>query len=491
MEKHDAESIQTRWALLRFSIIGPLLSAPPDKGELQQRLQQLSRQSWKHPITSCPVSYGASTIERWYYKAKDAADPVAALRPRQRKDAGRSRELSDAAKQALQAQYQAHKSWSYQLHADNLKALCQQRPELGEAPSYSTIRRYMKAQGLTKRPRVRRKETAGTLAAEQRLASLEVRSYEVDHVHGLWHLDFHHGSLQILTPDGQWHKPLLLAVMDDRSRVVCHAQWYLDETTESLVHGFVQAIQKRALPRALMSDNGSAMTSDEFTQGLSRLGILHQTTLPYSPYQNGKQEFFWTNIEGRLLPMLEGEPELTLELLNRATQAWLEREYHHRIHSELKCTPTERYLEGPCVGRPGPDSQTLRQAFRQQVKRKQRRSDGTLSLNGQRFEIPARYRHLEQVFVQYARWDLTRVDLVNALDGTVLCRLYPLNKAANASGKRRTLEPSDNNSGAQPTPQGIAPLLKQLMADYAATGLPPAYIPTNDMKPAHHQEENQ
>jgi hypothetical protein len=25
---------------------------------------------------------------------------------------------------------------------------------------------------------------------------------------------------------------------------------------------------------------------------------------------------------------------------------------------------------------------------------------------------------------------------------------------------------------------GIAPLLKQMMADYAATGLPPAYLPT-------------
>jgi hypothetical protein len=27
------------------------------------------------------------------------------------------------------------------------------------------------------------------------------------------------------------------------------------------------------------------MTAAEITQGLTRLGILHQTTLPYSPYQ--------------------------------------------------------------------------------------------------------------------------------------------------------------------------------------------------------------
>ena len=47
--------------------------------------------------------------------------------------------------------------------------------------------------------------------------------------------------------------------------------------------------------------------------------VLTLKGLPYSPQQNGKQENFWTRVEGRLMPMLEGEPELTLELLNRAT----------------------------------------------------------------------------------------------------------------------------------------------------------------------------
>ncbi len=40
------------------------------------------------------------------------------------------------------------------------------------------------------------------------------------------------------------HKALLLAIMDDRSRLVCHAQWYMDETVETLVHGLMQALQK-------------------------------------------------------------------------------------------------------------------------------------------------------------------------------------------------------------------------------------------------------
>ena len=492
MTTPEIASRQDRWARLRFAIIGPLLASPPCKGQLQSTLIRLAQQQWLHPISVLPVRFGLSTIERWYHQARVEFDPISALRPKRREDAGQNRVLSNEVKQALKAQYQDHKSWSYQLHTDNMVALGQQKPELGAIPSYSTLRRYMKAQGMVKQRRVVKLNTPGTQAAEKRLQTREVRSYEVDHVHSLWHLDYHHGSRKLLSPDGQWVKPMLLAIMDDRSRVICHAQWYWDETAMSLVHGFSQAIQKRQLPRALMTDNGAAMTSAEFTQGLERCAILHQTTLPYSPYQNAKQAFFWTHIEGRLLPMLEGEANLTLALLNTATQAWLEGEYHHKLHSELGCSPIQRYLDSPNMGRESPSSLQLRQAFRQQVKRRQRRSDGTISLNGKRFEIPSRYRHLEIITVQYARWDLSQISLVDPHNNNqVVCPIYPLDKSENASGKRRVLDQPSQSDDDIKTATGIAPLLQNLLAEYAATGLPPAYIPKahHSTNPTH-QEEN-
>jgi hypothetical protein len=298
----------------------------------------------------------------------------------------------------------------------------------------------------------------------------------------LWHLDFHHGSLKILGKDGEWHRPLLLAILDDHSRLVCHAQWYLDETAESLVHGFMQALQKRGLPRALMSDNGSAMISAEFTQGLERLGILHQPTLPYSPYQNAKQEVLWAQVEGRLMAMLEGESELTLSLLNEATIAWVEFEYHRKFHSEIASTPLDRYLNDKNVGRPCPDILTLRRTFCSEVKRKQRRSDGTLTLEGCRFEIPPQYRHLDVLHVRYSRWDLRSAMLIDPHHNSCLTTLYPQDKAANADSIRRTLNQADNEATHNTSPSGIAPLLKELMAEYAATGLPPAYLPKGDKR---------
>ena len=161
-----------------------------------------------------------------------------------------------------------------------------------------------------------------------------------------------------------------------------------------------------------------------------RLGIVHERTLPYSPYQNGKQEAFWGTLEGRLMKMLDGVAELTLELLNEATQAWVEIEYNRAVHRETSCSPVERFAKAPDVtARSSPSSESLRDAFRLETKRSQRRSDGTISLEGVRFEIPARYRHFREVTVRYARWDLGRVDLVDQRSGTFLAPIYPLDKS--------------------------------------------------------------
>ncbi len=468
-----------RWARLRFAIIGPLLAAPPPRGELQQKLLELSRTCWKHPVNGTDIYFSKTTIERWFYAARLAADPVATLQRQRRSDAGRARRLTALQIQAIEMQYHLHKSWTVQLHVDNLQALAEEDKALQTMPPYSTIRRYMKAQGYH-RKHLPKRDTPGARLAEQRLQKLEVRSYEADYVHSLWHADFHHGSRQILLPSGRWVTPLLLGFIDDHSRLVCHLQWYLDETAETLVHGLCQALQKRSLPRALMTDNGAAMQAEEFKSGLHTLGILHETTLPYSPYQNAKQEVFWATLEGRLMAMLEGTKDLSLDRLNEITQVWVEQEYHQSQHAEIGTTPLRRSLDSTSVGRDCPDSQILRQAFRCTVRRRQRRSDGTLSLTSKRFEIPSRYRHIEQPQVRYARWDLSSVDLIDEHTQKILCPLYPLDKSANASGQRRVLEQRDSiiSSGVSVSPtHELPPLLRKLMADYAATGQPPAYLP--------------
>lgn len=60
-------SLHDRWARLRFSIIGPLLAAPPAVGELQAALAELASKTWRPAavwdlhdralVLSCPEGY--------------------------------------------------------------------------------------------------------------------------------------------------------------------------------------------------------------------------------------------------------------------------------------------------------------------------------------------------------------------------------------------------------------------------------------------------
>jgi putative transposase len=472
---------QERWAHLRFSVIGQLLAAPPPKGALRGELQKLAARDWRHPTTGMPVRFSVSTIERWFYRAvKEQHNPVAVLRRKRRSDADRQSSMSGAVREALLAQYAAHKGWSVKLHHDNLVALAEQRPDLRPMPSYATLGRFMKANGLYKRRRVTSRQTVGAERAEARLFDREIRSYEAEYVNGLWHWDCHHGSRKVLTSRGEWQTPILFGVLDDRSRLACHLQWYLAETAENVAHGLSQAFQKRGLPRSGLSDNGSAMTASEITEGLTRLGILHQTTLPYSPYQNAKQEAFWGPLEGRLMAMLEDVPDLTLAKLNEATQAWVEHDYNRKVHSEIGAAPITRFLAGPEVTRACPDSDTLRLAFTRADHRMQRKSDGTIVIDGRRFEVPNRYRHLARVEVRYASWDLSLVHLVDERTGKALFRLFPQDKIKNASGLRRPLDPVSAEPVCVKPAAGVPPLLAKMLGEQGATGLPPAYLPKDE-----------
>ena len=466
------------WGEFRFSIIGGLLANPPKHSQLQRELEKLSNQQYLHPTKNCRVSFSLSTIERWYYKALKSDNPVQALGRKVRIDCGESRAMNSELLKHLHNQYQTYPHWSYQLHADNLAVCVEQEPELGKAPSYSTVQRRMKEHGWLKKYSSSKK-TKGQILAADRLEKLEVRSFEAEYVNALWHLDFHEGR-RVVDVNGQWHTPKVLCILDDRSRLCCHIQWYLDETADTLIHGLCQAFVKRGLPRSLMTDNGAAMVSGETENGLLKLGITHEKTLPYSPYQNAKQERFWGQLEGRLMAMLSNVKNLSLVFLNRVTQAWIEQEYNRAENEELKSSPIKQYIEVKDVSRPSPDEETFHFSFTRPDTRKQRKSDGTIKIKGVRYEIPSRFRHIQKFRVRYQSWDLSKAYLVDSRRDEKLTTIYPQDKTKNASGQRRVLEVMQESSSKTNNADSLPPLLKKIMAEYAATGLPPAYLPKNN-----------
>ena len=129
----------------------------------------------------------------------------------------------------------------------------------------------------------------------------------------------------------------------------------------------------------------------------------------------------------------------------------------------------------------------MRRALRAETTRAQRRSDGTCSVLGRRFEVPSRFRHLQRLRLRYARFDLSSVDLLDPHTEQPVAVLYPLDKQANAERGRRALGAVNDTASpaiTSTTARGaIAPLLRQLLAEYAATGVPPAYLPFDPEDP--------
>jgi putative transposase len=181
--------------------------------------------------------------------------------------------------------------------------------------------------------------------------------------------------------------------------------------------GWRRPCKKRALPRSIMSDNGAAMSAAEFTQGVrGDWGFCIKPTLPYSPYQNAKMEFLWTPVlrvaccpcwkvkrnsdTGSAEP---GDPGLGRKGISPQTPCRTERYAHCNAICKI-----------PMWGRDSPGSTGIAQRpFGARAHAKQRRSDGTISLDGKRFEVPSRYRHLEYIHLHYAQWDPGGVDMVD------------------------------------------------------------------------------
>ena len=144
-------------------------------------------------------------------------------------------------------------------------------------------------------------------------------------------------------------------------------------------------------------------------------------------------------------------------------------------------TPLERLETSSSVGRASLSIKDLRFRFTMRVRRTQRRSDGTISVEGVRFEIPSRLRALNKLTVRYRRWDLSEAWLVDQRNEDVLARVVPVDLTRNADGLRRVLEEPD----VAPAPldaddDPIPARLRELLEDYAADGLPPAFLPLDD-----------
>ena len=404
MDKELREKI----ALFRYGLISALVNQKgASRGEQELRIRQIISQSWKMP-GGMRTSVARSTVLRWISIYQRSGGNIDSLQPQPRKDRGCTRSIDTETEAALVALRREMPAVSLPVF---LK-VARSRSIIGaeRAPSKDSLYRLFKRHGLEKDLRL----------PEDR------RRFETELVNDLWQSDCMHGPRVI--HENKLRKSFLFAIIDDHSRLIAHAQFYLAENIDSFRDCLLQGLEKRGLPRRLYVDNGSAFRSHTLKYGCARLGIALLHTAPYTPEGRGKIERFFLTVRKQFLPLLP--QEITLEKLNEQLAHWIDSDYHQRIHSSTGQGPLARYLAHLHLLRSAPKN--LRDYFRLPARRKVDK-DRTVTLNGKLYEAPVGLIG-KSVTLLYDPKDSQRVEIL--LEEQSQGFLTPLNEGINSRVRR-------------------------------------------------------
>jgi putative transposase len=169
--------------------------------------------------------------------------------------------------------------------------------------------------------------------------------FEAQYANQLWQGDARHGI--VLPHPEKANKTkmcYLFAWIDDYSRKIIFAKYYWDEKLPRLEDCLRQAILKWGIPEKIYVDNGSVYISKQFNIIVNNIGIRKIHHLPYRAWCKGKVESMM-----KRLKKFQREAVLagikTIDELNEILWAWMEQEYHNRVHSSTGQTPNERFSD--------------------------------------------------------------------------------------------------------------------------------------------------
>jgi len=137
-----------------------------------------------------------------------------------------------------------------------------------------------------------------------------------------------------LVINGVKKQTYLLTIIDDKTRMIMHAEFYTNQRLPILEDCFRKALLKFGKPTGILVDNGKIFVSKWFKRACARLGVNHIAAKPYSAKTKGKCEKYHQRVD-EFLREFELEPVKTLQELNRKFSIYLDEGYIHDPHSAL------------------------------------------------------------------------------------------------------------------------------------------------------------
>jgi len=184
--------------------------------------------------------------------------------------------------------------------------------------------------------------------------------FEADRPNELWVGDALHG------PVIAGRKTYLFAFLDDHSRAVMGHRFGYSEDTVRLAAALRPALSSRGVPTSIYVDNGSAFVDSWLLRACASLGIKLVHSTPGRPQGRGKIERFFRTVREQFLVELstpDSPPIGDLAEINRLFTAWVETEYHQRIHTSTGMAPLARWRATLPNPLPTPSPAALREAF--------------------------------------------------------------------------------------------------------------------------------
>lgn len=376
------ETLREQIALFRYGVISELVSRPLAPREKETLLAAIAAKEWALP-GSLRSRVGRTTVRDWMELYRSHG--FEGLKPGRRVDAGQPRAISPAAQDLLLALRAERPGASL----DSLIRAVQLSGRIEPAVrlSRSSVYRFFAAQG-----------PATTTATSEP----DALAFTYPHVNDLWTSDLMHGPRLLVPGRRDGGKTYLYAFLDDASRMVPFAAFYLAENAVCYQDALKQALLRRGLPRRLYCDNGATFRTNHLQVSCATLNIALIHSRPHRPRGRGKIERFFRHVRSAFLPHLTAEILADLAQLNRVFWAWLEAEYHQTPHGGLDGgTPLDRFLQDQALVRPAPEQLEL--WLRMKVTRRVAR-DRTVQLDSRLYEAPDGYAG-ETVEVLYDPYD--------------------------------------------------------------------------------------
>jgi putative transposase len=371
----------------RFGIISEFVTGVRlGYGDKEKLLKEKVSRSYDIPFSS-RNKISRATIEKWIYRYKKAGYRIEGLYAQVRSDKGKQRSLSSELKLAIKEL----KKEDSRLKAPALLKCLRHKKLIAndEHVAMSTLYRYLQNENLN------------TLNED----AVDKRHFEAADPNEIWQSDVMHGPY--VTVDGKSKKAYLIAIIDDHSRLIVHAQFYLNETRESFLDALRQGILSRGLPQKLYIDNGSCFKALHLEQIAAQLGIGIQHSRPYMPQGRGKIERWFKYVRDNFLAVgMQTHNGDKLDLLNHYFSEWVEA-YNNRVHGTTKQSPYNRYRARLECIRPAPVH--LLDYFRQ-IEFRRVKKDRTIRLMGHIFEAPVSLVE-RQVELRFHPEDLSAIEI--------------------------------------------------------------------------------